>query len=138
MKKSMSRRGMLSTAAVLVAGAALAGCSTTQIATAQADWATIVGNIQAAVAQAATYIPTVESIVETAAGLFGPTYAAIVAAGTAAFNQIVATLSNVVTSLTPAASSRLSARLRASSPLAPVTIGVTSTGVQVTGYKVTG
>lgn len=131
----MNRRTLLTSAALGAGAIALGACSTAQIATAQADWASIVGSIQAAVATAATYIPTVESIAETAAGLFGPTYEALVTAGSAAFNQIVATLTNVVNNLSPVASSRLRVRLSASSPLAPIVIGVTSTGVQVNGYK---
>jgi hypothetical protein len=134
----MNRRKLFTTAALGATALALANCTATQIATAQADWASIVGSIQAAVASAATYIPTVESIAETAAGLFGPTYEALVTAGSAAFNQIVATLTNVVNNLSPAASGRLMARLKASAPNVPVVIGVTSTGVQVTGYKVAG
>lgn len=131
----ISRRSFLTTAAVGATGLALASCTTAQIATAQAEWATIVGQIQSAVATAAQYVPTVESIAETAAGLFGPTYEAIVTTGVAAFNQIVATLTNVVTNLSPPASARLHARLRASSPSLPVTIGTTSTGIVVHGWK---
>ena len=134
----MDRRKLLTSAALGAGAIALGACSATQIATAQADWASVVGSIQSAVATAATYIPTVESIVETAAGLFGPAYASLVAAGSAAFNQIVATLTNVVANLSPPAASHLRVRLRASSPNVPVVIGVTSTGVQVTGYKVAG
>ena len=137
--KVLSRRSMLSGVAVLAGGLALAGCSTAQIATFETQWATVAGQIQQAVAdglaQAQAYIPTIESIAETAAGLFGPTYAAIVTAGSAAFNQIVATLTNVVNNLAPPAAARLSARLRASAPGAPVTIGTTATGVHVTGWK---
>lgn len=140
--KVLSRRGFLSSGAVLAGGLALAGCSTAQIASFETQWATVAGQIQQAVAAglsaAQAYIPTIESIAETAAGLFGPTYAAIVTAGSAAFNQIVATLTNVVANLAPPASARLSARLSASSPAVPVTIGVTSTGVRVSGWKATG
>lgn len=134
----MNRRTLLTSAALGAGAITLGACSTAQIATAQADWASIVGAIQSAVATAATYIPTVESIAETAAGLFGPTYEALVTAGSAAFNQIVATLTNVVNNLSPAASARLSVRLKASSPIVPIVIGVTSTGVKVIGYKVAG
>lgn len=131
----LTRRSLLSTAAVGVT-LAVAGCSTAQIQSAQASWATIVGQIQAAVASGAKYVPTVESIAATAASLFGLQYAAIVTASSAALNTIIATLTNVVGALTPPASAALRARLRASSPNAPVTIGTTPAGVVVSGFHV--
>lgn len=133
--KVVSRRSLLAGAALLGAGVALAGCSTTQIASFETAWASVAGTIQQAVAQASTYIPTIESIAATAAGLFGPSYATLVTIGSAAFNQIVAALTNVVNSLSPPASSRLMARLAASSASSPVYIGVTKGGVQVTGWS---
>jgi hypothetical protein len=134
--KILSRRAMLSGAAVLGAGLALAGCSTAQIATFEQQWATVAGTIQQAVAKASAYIPTIESIAATAASLFGPQYAAIVQIGTAAFNQIVATLTNIVNNLSPPAQAKLTMRLSVSSPRAPIAIGVTPSGVRVTGYQV--
>ena len=133
--KNLSRRTLLSGIALGGVGLAVAGCSTTALTNAEAQWASVVSAIQQDVAQAATYIPTIESIAATAAGLFGPQYAALVSIGSAAFNQIVATLTNVVANLTPPAAHALGARLRASSPSVPVTIGVTSTGVTVHGWK---
>ena len=130
----ITRRSLLVSTA-LFSGAALAGCSTAQIANVQATWAAVAGQIQSAVAVASTYVPTVESIIATAASLFGPQYAVIVAAGTAAFNQIVATLVNVVSNLSPAASVRLGVRLRASSPQVPVTIGKTPAGIVIHGWR---
>ena len=114
--KVINRRSLLSGVALGGIGLAVAGCSTTQLASAEAQWASVVGAIQSAVAGAATYIPTIESIAATAASLFGPQYSALVQIGSAAFNQIVATLTNVVSNLTPPAAARLGARLRASSP----------------------
>lgn len=131
----LTRRTLLASAAP-AAAVIVAGCSTAQIQQAQTDWANIVGEIQSAVAAAAKYVPTVESIAATAASLFGPQYTAIVTAGSAALNTIVATLVNVVGALTPPASAALHARLRASSPSAPVTIGTTPAGVLVTGFHV--
>lgn len=130
----ISRRSLLTSTALLGA-AALAGCTTAQIASLQTSWATVVGQIQSAVATAAQYVPTIESIAATAASLFGPQYSAIVAAGSAAFNTIVAVLTNVVANLSPPASARLGARLRASSPQVPITIGKTPNGVIVHGWK---
>ncbi len=134
--KITSRRALLSGAALLAGGIALAGCSATQIATAQADWATIVGTIQSGVAAAAAYIPTVESIAATAASLFGPAYEAIVVAGSAALNQVIATLTNVIGVLAPPVVASLQRRLATSSRGAPISIGTTSTGVPVVGFKV--
>lgn len=131
----MNRRSLLSGAALGAVGLAVAGCSTDQIASFETAWATVAGQIQSAVSTAAAYIPTIESIAATAASLFGPGYAALVQAGSAAFNAIVQTLINVVANLSPPASARLSAKLRASSPALPVTIGVTAAGVPVHGWK---
>ncbi len=78
-----------------------AGCSSAQIDEFKSQWATVAGEIQQAVATAAAYIPTIESIAATAASLFGPGYTAIVTAGSALFNQIVATLTNIVNNLAP-------------------------------------
>lgn len=136
MNMNISRRKLLSGTVIAAGAIALAGCSATQIAQAEATWAQVAGTIQQAVATAASYVPTIESIAETAASLFGPGYAALVTAGSTLFNQVVQTLINVVTNLTPPASARLSARLRVSSPNIPVVIGVTSGGVQVNGFRV--
>jgi hypothetical protein len=88
----------------------------------------------------AAYVPTIESIIATAANLFGPQYGALVTIGSNYFNQIVATLTNIVTSITPLASAKLHDRLKLSSPYVPVTIGnlpavKTPGGVTVHGYK---
>jgi hypothetical protein len=124
----IDRRAFL-TSTALAGAAVVTGCTTAGVTTA---WSTIVSQIQAAVASAAQYIPTIESIAATAASIFGPQYAAIVQLGTAAFNQVVATLVNIINSVPPPA---LMARLRASSPSSPVVIGRTSTGVTVTGWR---
>lgn len=126
----ITRRSFLTSTAV-VGAVAVAGCATTGSTT----WATIVSQIQSAVATAAQYIPTIESIAATAASLFGPQYTAIVQFGSAAFNQIVSVLTNIINTAPPAAAARRMARLSASSPQNPVVIGVTSTGVTVTGWR---
>jgi hypothetical protein len=139
---NISRRKLLTSSALGVGALTLANCTTAQIASVQTSFTDVVGQIQnavatatAAISTASAYIPTVESIISTAASLFGPQYSALVTAGSAAFNQIVATLTNVISTLSPPASAKLGARLRASSPQLPVTIGTTSTGVKVTGWK---
>lgn len=140
----ISRRSLLTSTAVLGA-AALAGCTTAQITAFQTQWASVAGNIQSAVANVAKYVPTIESIAETAASIAGPQYAAIVTAGSAVFNQIVAALTAVAGVIAPpAASLRLMARaprpisahlrtLMATTP--PVIIGTTQAGVNVAGWK---
>lgn len=136
---NLTRRTLLVTAAP-GALATLAGCAATTnpvtgVTTYNLD-PRVLDFIQSAVAAAAQYIPTIESIAQTASSLFGPAYAAIVAAGSAAVNQVVAVLTNIVGQLTPSARGRLRVRLRASGPTSPVYIGVTAGGVTVSGYKV--
>ena|SRR6185312_4884612 len=131
----ITRRKLLTTTALGAAALTVAGCSTAQITAFETQWASVASLVQQAVSTAAQYIPTIESIAATAASLFGPQYVTLVTAGSAAFNQIVQALVNVVGNLAPPASARLMARLRASSPQVPVTIGRTAAGVMVTGWK---
>jgi hypothetical protein len=134
--KVVSRRSLLAGGAMLGAGVALAGCSTAQIQQAVSDWNNVVTVIQNAVSTGAAYIPTVETIAAEAASLFGPAYEAIVVAGSTALNQVIADLEGAVNGLSPAASVALHTKLRASSPGAPIAIGVApKSGVQVIGYK---
>ena len=130
---NLSRRTLLTSVAP-GAALAVAGCSTAQVAQYQAEWATIVGDIQSGVAAVAKYVPSVESIAAEAAALFGPQYTAIVVAGSAALNEIVQVLINVANSLTPPASAKLRTRLRGTSPALKTTIGTTPQGVVVTGW----
>ena len=125
----LSRRTLLTSVAP-GAVIALAGCTAAQ----QAQWATIVGQIQTAVAAAAKYIPSVESIAAEAAALFGPQYTLLVTAGSAALNQIIQVLVNVAGALTPPAASKMRARLRAASPSVPAVVGATPKGVVITGW----
>lgn len=131
-----NRRNFLTKALLGSAGisalALTAGCATNPTTGQPEIDPTVIDAIQAAVAKAAQYIPTVESIINTAASLF-PGYGTIVQIGTAAFNTLINALSNVVNSLSPPAQARLRFRLRASSPSAPVVIG-TIGAVTVTGY----
>jgi len=131
----ITRHKLLTTTALGATALAVAGCSTAQITAFETQWASVASLVQQAVSTAAQYIPTIESIAATAASLFGPQYVTLVTAGSAAFNQIVQALVNVVGNLAPPASARLMARLRASSPQVPVTIGRTAAGVMVTGWK---
>jgi hypothetical protein len=132
----INRRFLLSGAALAGAAIALGACSSQQVATFEADWGAVEDALQSAVAQAAKYVPTVESIVATAASLFGPQYTALVQIGTAAFNQVVTALTNVVGALTPPALAQMRRALATSSPNLPVAIGRTLQGVAVTGWKV--
>ena len=136
----ITKRKMLASAAVFAAAASLGACAYTTNPSTGVSSITLSPSvndfIQSAVAAAAQYIPTIESIAATAAGLFGPTYAAIVQAGSSALNAVVAALVGVVAALPPAASTALRQRLRASSPRSPVVIGTTSGGITVVGYRV--
>lgn len=132
---------LMSRRQVLLSGAgsgalALTGCVTNPTTGVWGLDPAVLDSIQKAVAAAVQYIPTVESIAATAAGLFGPTYVAIVQAGSAALNQVIAALVAAVQSLPSGAKLSLRRRLRASSPSAPVFIGVTPNGVNIVGYRV--
>src|SRR5579871_6325431 len=128
-----SRRTLLAGAAALLAGAALAGCSSDQIASAEAQWNSIVSTVQSAVAKAAAYVPTVESIVAQAAALFGPQYSAIVQIGSAALNTVIQTLINVVSAAPLPKTLSRRAMAAATSGAVPVTIGQTAQGVIIAG-----
>jgi hypothetical protein len=140
MQNILTRRSLLSSVAAGSATLALAGCATSTNPTTGAVTVglspAVADFIQSAVAAAAKYIPTIESIAATAASLFGPAFGTAVQIGTAALNQVIAVLTNVVTSLVPAASARLKGRLRGSSAITPVTIGTTPAGVVVQGYHI--
>lgn len=126
----MYNRRSLLIGSVAVAALPLANCATTGLLN-----PSVVEFIKNAVATAAKYIPTVESIAATAASLFGPAYVAVVQIGSAALDQVIATLVNVVNSLPLSAKRNMRASLRGSSPMAPVVIGRTPSGVTVTGYR---
>ena len=132
----LSRRQLLVSAAP-AAALVVAGCATGPNGQPELDPA-VIDAIQAGVAKIAQYIPAVESIAATAASLFGSGYVAIVTIGSNAINALIQTLANVITNLTPPAQARLRAKLRTSSPLLPVSIGETSGGVPIIGYRVRG
>ncbi len=129
----VTRRMLLASAAPAMSLVLMGG---TCLPNFQAQWAAAVGAIQTAVAKYAGYIPAVESIVAEAAALFGPQYSAIVAVGSAALNQVIAVLVQIVNNLSPPASAKLHARLKVSSPNVPVTIGTTPQGIVVVGFRV--
>lgn len=134
----LSRRQLFVTAApaALMSAFALAGCATNPTTGQPELDPAVIDAIQAGVAKVAQYIPAVESIAATAASLFGPGFVALVTLGSQAINSLIQALSNVVTNLNPPAQARLRAKLRATAPTVPVTIGTTSTGVTVIGYRV--
>lgn len=131
----MNRRALFMAGAGAIA-LVLPGCATNPTTGVWGLSPSVLDAIQKGVAFAAQYIPTVESIAATAASLFGPTYAAIVQAGSAALNQIIAALVAAVSRLSVMAKRRLRTRLRASSPSAPVFIGTTNSGVNIVGYRI--
>jgi hypothetical protein len=108
----LSRRSILMGAAALPLGACASVTNpTTGVVTYGLD-PTVAAFIAKAVAKVAQYAPTVESIAATAASLFGAGYGAIVTAGSAAVNTVIAALTNLVTNLPVAASARLKASVR--------------------------
>ena len=133
--QNMTRRSLLSSSAVGAAALAVAGCTTNPTTGAITLDPNVIDAIQSGVALVAKFLPTVESIVQQAASLFGPAYAAVVTLGSQALNALVASLAGVIGTLTPPAAAALNRRLGASSPTSPVVIGVTRTGVTVLGYR---
>lgn len=124
----ISRRNLLAAAAP--AALALAGCTATQVANFDAQWAAAQAWIAQQVQNLTKVLPTIESIASIAAGLFGPTYQAIVAAGSALANQIVSTIANVITAAsppvapTPAASRKYGAMMHGA-PMRTAIVGTT-------------
>ena len=96
--------------------------------------------IQNIVAGAAKYAPTIESIAQEAAALFGPAYASIVTIGSAAINAVITALENLtappasVPTTTTTASAVLSPR-RKKATLNATLIGMTHEGVAVYGVR---
>ena len=130
----LSRRSLLGSAAALAAGGLASCTSVTNPTTGAVTYGldpTVAQFITTAVQKIAQYAPTLESIAATAASLFGPAYAAIVTAGSAAVNTIISTLTNLVPTL-PVAASRLSASVRAMAAAASGSlVGYTKAGVPV-------
>ena len=119
---------------------ALAGCSTTQIEDAQARWNKFVDQVTAQVAVGCNlyngYIPTVQTIANAVAAVYGPQTQLIVAGIIGSVNTVASTLCQAVANLPP---NTLSARLRGSSPNHPKvinTIVVNGQNDTVTGYSV--
>lgn len=95
-----SRRQLLVTSSVGLAGTALGACTLFQ-KNADGSYglsASVIATIQSAVQKVANYVPAVESIAATAASLFGPAYSGAVSLATAAINQVISALSNLVAS----------------------------------------
>lgn len=110
----LSRRSLLSSAAVLAAGGLASCASVTNPTTGQVTYGldpAVVSFIQSTVAKIAGFTPVLESIAATAAGYFGQGYAAIVTAGSAAVNTVISALTNLLTNL-PVAAARLGATAR--------------------------
>lgn len=148
----ISKRQLLRGAALLPLAAAAAGCSNkfgtislgpTGISVSLSP--AVVDAIQTAVATAAKYVPTAETIASEAAALFGPAATTIVTVGSAYLNEIIAALTAITQSPTvtvPLAASRfaarfhrMGARLRATAPASgQVLIGYSKQGVAVYAY----
>lgn len=131
----MNRRKLLSTAAVGLPAIALAGCTSTQIASFEANWSSFVAKVQSLVNQAAGYIPTIQSIANQVAAMFGPTWQTAVALTNAVVNQVVAALQAIITAASPPAVSSFASRLNAAPPGVAVRVGTTKEGVTIYGYR---
>jgi hypothetical protein len=134
----LSRRTLL-LSSVGASAAAVGGCglftATTNPTTGAVTYGlspAVVSFISSAVQQIASYLPAVESIAATAASLFGPAYATIVTAGSAAVNAVVQALTNLIPTAPAAASAKLSAKLKALATSATgQLVGYTKLGVPV-------
>ena len=132
----LTRRNLLTAAApaALVAGCGITINPTTGAVTLPAN---VIDFIQAAVAQAAKYIPIAESIAAAAASLFGPAYASIVTIGSTAINTVIAYLENLIPAPAPTpapASMRAYSRLGLAPSLGSHLIGYTQNGIAIYGY----
>jgi hypothetical protein len=133
--QDMSRRSMLGSVAGLAVAAGLGACATNPTTGAITLDPTVIDAVQQGVATIASFLPTVESIVAEAASLFGPAYAGIVTIGSSALNALINAIASIVTNLAPPASAALHARLKGATARSPVPIGVTTSGVQILGYR---
>jgi hypothetical protein len=145
----LTRRNLLATAAPAAAAVALAGCSNilgtgVGITTGAGGAVTVTlpaavnTFIQKIVTAAAQYAPTIESIAQEAAALFGPAYASIVTIGSAAINAVITALESLTAppAAAPATAVTASAVLspsRKRATLNAVKIGMTAQGVVVYG-----
>jgi hypothetical protein len=140
--KTMTRRSLLTTVAVGGGAVALAGCSAGQIATAETALTSFYNDVQAGVVAIQKYVPTIESIAETAAGLFGPAWSTTVTFGVNLVNQVIASIESALNNVPPATASAKLERMGATPGLL-VTIGgvpglinpKTGQQVVITGYK---
>lgn len=131
----VTRRKALTTIAGFGGVTALAACTTNPTTGYPEIDPNFITAVQNGVAQIAKFIPTATSIANVVAALFGPAAVAIVQTITGALSAVINDLVSAAPT-TPAASAQLRARLRASSAINPITIGVTAHGVTVAGYKV--
>jgi phage-related protein len=138
--KTITRRSLLSTVAVGGAAAALAACSTAQIATFESQLSSLYSDVQAGVQKIQGYIPSVDSIAETLAGLFGPTWQTAVTFGINLTNQVIASIEAALNNVPPATASAKLQRMGAA-PGTLVTIGpvpgltVNGSPVVIRGYR---
>lgn len=97
----ISRRALLSTAAAGLPAIGLAACAstTTNGVTTYGFSQQVITYITDAVQAVANYAPSIESIAATAAGLFGPAYAAAVTIGSTAINTLISTLQSIIPTL---------------------------------------
>lgn len=135
----LSRRLFLAAAAPLAVAVGLGGCVTNPTTGQEELSPQVIDFIQNGVAALQQFVPSVESIVATAVGLFGPGYTTLVQIGSAAINTLISALASAVSNLTTSARLRLRALLKAAAPATAVNIGTINVGgqtIMVTGYHV--
>lgn len=139
-----TRRQLLGSIALGGAALGVSGCGILGTTTDPTTGAVSVGLdpgvetfIQNAVATIAKYEPDVVSIIDTAAALFGPAYAAVVTAGSAAVSTVITYLEQAVGQV-PVVSARMRARLADAAPgVVPIaTVKINGITVNITGRRV--
>lgn len=138
----MTRRNLLTTASLGAAGVALAACGAGQLATFESQLSSLYNDVQNAVKLAQSYIPSIDSIAETLAGLFGPAWQTAITFGISLTNQVVAAIESALNVLAPPAASAKLHRMGAAmgtlvtiGPVPGLTNPKTGGGVIIVGYK---
>ena len=133
----LTRRKLLATAAP-AAAFALAGCSSTQIATAEQDWANFVDQVNKLLAGGCSLLPgfvaTANTISAVVTALY-PTIGAAIAAGSSAVQAVANAICGAIPANPPVSLRR---KLKASSPALPVHVGDVTIGgkpIPIIGYQ---
>ena|ERR1700691_633251 len=137
----LSRRTFLASTAIVPAGLALASCATNpttgQLEINPAFVDDVISLLQSGCAAGLAFIPTVSTVANVVAALFGPAVVATVQLVTGAAEQVASAICSAIPTSAPA-QARLAARLARSSVNLPIlvnTIKVNGQSVAVIGYR---